>query len=505
MLAALSRQSMSHRAPRGAGGSRQTGRMMDAPQPPPRSAPPDRDRRFALADRAAVERIIDHVLLTDTDGLSAPVLARTQDLLLDTLGVAAAATAMPAARIGRETACRLFAAGRPAEASRLLFDGRPASVAGACFAAATQIDALDAHDGYAPAKGHAGVALVPAVLLFADLARRAGRRVDGREALAALAVGYDIACRAAEALHATAGDYHTSGAWNAIGVASVAARLLGLGRQALRHAWGIAEYHGPRSQMMRGIDHPSMLHDGSGWGALAGASAALMAADGFTGAPAVTVEGADVADVWSTPGQPSLVLHQYVKPHPVCFWAQSVVTAALALRAAHGLQAAAVSSAEIATFHASARLSTAMPESTEVAQYSLAFPLAAALVRGRCGAEEVAGSGLDDPEIRAMLQRIRVVEDAAFTRVFPGERLSRLTLRLADGRVLDSGPVAPRGRLADPLDRHAVLAKFHDYAAPLGEGRRESLARAVFALEAPGAGLDDLLERLWAPPETAPG
>ena len=54
----------------------------------------------------------------------------------------------------------------------------------------------------------------------------------------------------------------------------------------LRHALGIAEFHAPRSQMMRCIDYPTMLKDGSGWGAMAGVSAAYLAADGFTGAPA---------------------------------------------------------------------------------------------------------------------------------------------------------------------------------------------------------------------------
>ena len=51
--------------------------------------------------------------------------------------------------------------------------------------------------------------------------------------------------------------------------------------QVLRHALGIAEYHGPRSQMMREIDNPTMLHDGSGMGALVGVNAALLA----SGAP----------------------------------------------------------------------------------------------------------------------------------------------------------------------------------------------------------------------------
>ena len=42
--------------------------------------------------------------------------------------------------------------------------------------------------------------------------------------------------------------------------------------------------------MMRCIDHPTMVKDGSGWGAFAGVSAAYLAADGFTGAPAITIE-----------------------------------------------------------------------------------------------------------------------------------------------------------------------------------------------------------------------
>ena len=63
------------------------------------------------------------------------------------------------------------------------------------------------------------------------------------------------------------------------------ARLLG---ERLRHALGIAEYHGPRSQMMRCIDFPTMVKDGSGWGAIVGLSA-VFAADGFTGAPALVV------------------------------------------------------------------------------------------------------------------------------------------------------------------------------------------------------------------------
>ena len=105
----------------------------------------------------------------------------------------------------------------------------------------------------------------------------------------ALVVGYEVANRAGTVLHATAGDYHSSGAWNALGAAAAFSRLGGLDPSATVHALGTAEYHAPRAPMMRCIDHPSMVKDSSGWGAQVGVSAALLAADGFTGAPAAVL------------------------------------------------------------------------------------------------------------------------------------------------------------------------------------------------------------------------
>src|SRR5699024_11605794 len=112
-----------------------------------------------------------------------------------------------------------------------------------------------------------------------------------------------------------------------LGVAAVAGRHLGLDAARLAHAFGTAEFHGPRSQMMRCIDHPTMVKDGSAWGALAGMSAAFLARDGFTGAPAATVSDPDVADIWADLGRRWYLLEQYFKPCPVCRWAQPAVEA----------------------------------------------------------------------------------------------------------------------------------------------------------------------------------
>jgi 2-methylcitrate dehydratase PrpD len=211
------------------------------------------------------------------EDLPPQVVAQGKRCLLDLIGVAASGRQTRLSRIVHDFAVGQMGGG----SARLIFDGRCVSVTGAAYAGAATIDSLDAHDGHRLTKGHAGVALLPTLLAFAD----ERKMIDGREFIATLVMGYEIATRAGMALHATACDYHTSGAWNALGCAAIGARILRLDPERTRHALGTAEYHGPRSQMMRCIDHPTMVKDGSGFGALAGVSAACLAADGFTGAP----------------------------------------------------------------------------------------------------------------------------------------------------------------------------------------------------------------------------
>lgn len=245
--------------------------------------------------------------------LPPPVVAMARTSLLDLVGVAAAGHTTPLAGIVGRFAARHLAAGEGAPDAPLLLDGRRAGLAGAAFAGAATIDSFDAHDGHALTKGHAGVALLPAALA---LMHGSGRR-SGRELIAGVVVGCEVAVRAGMALHATAGDYHASGAWNALGCAALGARVLRLDADAARHALGIAEYHAPRAEMMRCIDHPTMVKDGSGWGALAGVAAAQLAAEGFTGAPALLTRD---AQLWSDLGTRWRILEQYLKPYPVCRW-----------------------------------------------------------------------------------------------------------------------------------------------------------------------------------------
>lgn len=422
------------------------------------------------------------------------VWTRAKRALLDTIGTAAAGSTLPVSKIARNHAADHMAS--VAHAVRLMFDGREASPAGAAFAGATTIDAFDAHDGHVLTKGHIGVSVLPTLLALSEL----GLLRDGRDFLASYVIGYEIGTRAGIALHRTAAEYHTSGAWGALACAALVSRHLKLSWAKTREALGTAEYHGPRSQMMRCIAWPTMVKDGSGWGAFSGVSAGFLAADGYTGAPAVTMEGADVADLWSDLGKRWRLLEQYEKAYPVCRWAQPAVEAVAALRRAHGFTHDQIARLEVHTFANSVALNTARPDSPDAAQYSTPFPVAAFLVRGRLGAAELSGKALKDKDILALSESITLIDDPEFTAKFPAERWARAVVTLKNGKRLESAPSIARGNPENPLSPEEALEKYRDLAGPvLGPRRASAIEKEVSLMDQPNRPLQPLLDLVLKP------
>ena len=406
------------------------------------------------------------------DEIPADVKSVLRRSFVDTLGVAAAGATTDLSGIVRLFASRFWCASRTGQGARMLFDGRHVSAPGAAFAGAFTVDSIDGHDGYSGVKGHAGSAVMPSVLAVCDSLRSGGRRIGGEDLLVALAIGYEVAYRAGLALHGTAPDYHTSGAWTAVGVAAATSRLLRLSAEQTRHAVGIAEYHGPRSQMMRCIDHPTMLRDGVGWGAPSGVSAAYMAELGFTGAPAVTVEGEEAQPWWASLGSAWEILETHYKLYPVCRWAHPAIDGALALIAEHGLSADNVQRVRIRTFHYATRLAGYDPKTPDEIAYSIVFPVAAAIVRGTFGLDELQPSALEHPAIRRLCANTDLVESAHLTEISVKKRWADVTLFLKDGRELESAPRSARGDPDDPLTDEELDRKYRRFAEPaLGRDR----------------------------------
>ena len=429
--------------------------------------------------------ILDFLANTQWDDLPLKVRLQSKLCLLDLIGVAAGGATTKLSQIARDYAVLDMGGPLP-----MIFDGRGASVAGVALAGGMTIDALDGHDGFNQAKGHAGCGVFPA--LYAVALEAGG--LSGREFLLAMTLGYELACRTAIAQHATTPDYHTSGSWVAVAVAGVAARMMGLTQAQTAHAMGIAEYHGPRSQMMRCIDYPTMVKDGSGWGAMCGVSAARMAKAGFTGAPTLTLKTAN----WLDLGSDWLIMQQYFKPYPVCRWAQGPIAAVLDLKARYNFESQDIAGIHIISFHEAVRLGQKNVFTTEEAQYSTSFPCALALVHGTVMPQHVADGALNNPKVQRLSTVLTMGEDDYANSLFPHRRIARAEITLQNNQILTSEWFEPKWDATAPPTQSDLEEKFHAYAGPvLGQARSDALHLAVMSLDETEA--QPLFDRLAQP------
>lgn len=436
-----------------------------------------------------MEHIFEFIHKTSYKDLPAEVQHLAQVCVLDVVGSLAGGLQTRLSAIIRDHACTAFGGNQ----ASLLFDGRRCSAPGAAMANGMTIDSMDIHDSYRESLGHAGVHIFPTVLAVAEqLQATEDRLISGQEFLTAMTIGYDIACRAGVVLHATACDYHTSGAWGAVSSAALYSRLHGLSLEQTRHALGIAEYHGPRSQMMRCIDHPTMLKDGSGWGAMAGVSAGMLAAQGFTGAPAITVEADEVASYWADLGTRWLIMEQGFKPHAVCWWAQPAIEGTLNILRQHSLNPTEIAAIEVETFEKATRLAHPRPATTEEAQYSLPYPVAAAVWAWAdrsatgwdgVGPAQLLEANLHNEQILALAERVKLIEAPDITARFPGRFLARVTVKTNDGRQFESGETTFRGEQDFPFSDDELRAKYRWLANDiLSPERVAAIENTVFDL-----------------------
>ena len=414
---------------------------------------------------------IDFIHAMAWDDLGPALQKQTELAVLDLIGIAAAGMQTRSSGYARELAYEEFGGALP-----LIFDGRSASATGAAMAAGITIDSIDGHDGFNPAKGHIGAPLFPAALMLGH-----AHGISGRAFLEAIAMGYEFGARASVAQHGTVPDYHTSGSWGAVVAAAAGARIMGLARETTCHALGIAEYHGPRSQMMRCIDHPTMLKDGAGWGAMCGVSAVRLAAKGFTGAPAITVE--EAPEYWADLGTRWYGMEQYYKPYPVCRWAQAPIEGALTLQRQNNADHADIAKIEVHTFHESVRLAMKRPTEGDAAQYSTSFPVAVALKHGDVAPEHLVDDALTDPDVLRLSDAMEMHEADHANQNFPAKRLARVSLVLKDGRRLEGDWNEPRWDHTAPPSEEELRQKYRKLTHPiLGEAHATAIEEALAGL-----------------------
>jgi 2-methylcitrate dehydratase PrpD len=400
--------------------------------------------------------------------LPAEVIANARMRILDTLGVCLASVGMDyaedvydlcAEQGGPETSTTLGRARRMPESWAVLYNGSLAH-------------GNDYDDTHSRSIVHIGGVVVPTALAMAEKLRR-----DGRDMIAAVVAGYELAARigmaASKGFHAQG--FHPTGVVGVFSATATAAKSMRLCPLEIAHGFGIAG-----SQASGSLE---FLADGAwtkrmhpGWAAHAGIIAAALAARGFTG-PARTFEGryglyalyantveADLDRATRGLGSKWEILETDVKPYPCGHISHPYMDCALALRRDHSLQPQDIAAVELRVPSAAVPIlceplaDKLRPANSYAARFSLPYAVAVSLVRGKAGIDEFSEDEIRNPEVLALCDRTRYVVDDTlpFPQAFPGW----VALRLADGRSVDARMDHSRGSRENPLSEEELYAKF---------------------------------------------
>ena len=329
------------------------------------------------------------------------------------------------------------------------------NVLGASIVYSHAANSFDIDDGYNMVKGHPGASFIGGVLSAA-----LEKGVSCKDFLSTLIVCYEIAIRWGLVEQHHYKYLHSTGTYGAFATAAGIGRLYRLDKELLNQALSIADYHAPLTPVMRAVEYPSMNKDGVPFGSLIGTMAVIEATSGETGKTHL-LEMPEYNDYVSSLGSRYYIKELYFKRYTCCRWAHQPIKACIDLMNLYEIAPRQIKKVIVHTFIAATKLSKEKPNDTDEAQYNIAFPVAAAIIHGDVGFEQINDKGIHDQDVLNMMNRLSFVVDPDLEKQFPEKRLASVEMVLFDGSILKSGVYEAPGEASDPeLSLDWIIDKF---------------------------------------------
>lgn len=428
------------------------------------------------------ETLVAYAESVSFDRLPADAVHQAKRRLIDTFASALGAYEEPLAQMSRKVAAR--SRGEPA--ASVWGSSITTSPEAAAFANGVMVRLLDISDTYlGKSRGHPSDMTSGLVAV----AQRAG--ADGKSLLAAIVLAYDVYCSFCKAVDINSRGWDQP-VYSVLGCVLGAAKLLGLTREETANAIALAL--APNMALAQ-----SRRGHLSSWKGCAGANAsrnavfaATLAQDGFTG-PAEVFEGdgglfhAIGKFDWPLPEGGHMIGETHIKALPVCYHGQSPVEAAIGMQSR--VDPGQIETIEIDTYATAVMMMGAdpsrwAPKTRETADHSLPYCVSVALLDGKVTNESFSDARLADPAIARLMAKVKVLEDAKLSALYPDGSPGRVTLRMQSGETLVEELRYPKGHAKSVMTDAEVEAKFRGLAgARLGERGCDAVLRAVWQLD----------------------
>jgi 2-methylcitrate dehydratase PrpD len=411
----------------------------------------------------AIEALADFAVGTPWEGIPGAVREHAKLVLLDTLGVMLAGSLQPevAGARARLTAtggrgATVYAPGWPTT------DPRTAALLNGL--AGRSIELCEGHR-YVSCQG--AVQILPAALASAEWLER-----SGRETLAALIVGYEIAARLGAGLTARP-LAHQNGQAPLLGAVAAGARLRGLSGEQTSLALRIGAILVLTPGYTNAVAGATALNVAGGMSGLAGVLAPELALAGVAAQPNAIEEafGQLVGDGFRTEavteelGRRWEITRNYFRLRACCNPIYAALDALEDILTELRPDPASVERIDVATYRFAANMRDPDPINDFAAKYSLPHAAAALVLRGHAGYHAFTDAVVHDPAIAAFRRRVSVREDPDLSAHVPRLKPARVTVTFTDGRRVTRLRETARGDYRDPYEEGEVRSKFRELAS----------------------------------------
>ena len=432
-----------------------------------------------------LERLARFVGETPYQAIPAEVLARTREILVDS--VAVYATGMRAPEL-TTLADRQIAAGLPGRAW-VIGHGRTSNPQDAAMLNGIAGAWLDFDEGNTLANGHPGVQVIPAALAVAQ-----ERGLSGRELLATIALSYEAVARIGRATKVKL-IVNPHGTFGVMGAALAVARLSGVPAGELRNLASLAASSCMATNRHTMQDGATIRNWYAGHSAFMGQMAVRLAQAGFSGprdgvnttfslvlgdgfAPEVAVQ--DLGEHWMLP-------EGYLKLYPTARYAHSAIDAlfdALGRSPGGNVDPETIERIDVRAYKLAAFLANKAPKDWFGTRFSVPFAIATLIVGGRDALAAFANEAVADPRVQALTAKVDLSEDASFTAAYPAMQTVEVAIRLKDGRVFRGRSDITSGEPTRPHAPAALADKYLALATPLwGAERAVQLRDALLNID----------------------
>lgn len=349
---------------------------------------------------------------------------------------------------------------------------------------------LELDEGNLFAKGHPGIQVVPAAVALAQTMGASGAELER-----AVALGYEISARITRAAQ-TRLAFHPHGTYGVIGAAIAAAVLKRFNAAQMLELINCAATMGMATSRQTLLDGATVRNIFTGHSGYMGLTAVRLVESGFTG------EIDSVGNVWgkgvysdkfdpalaiSRLGDEWLITQSYFKLHPIGRYGHSAIDALedlLAKVPGGRLEIGNIERIEVRAYMFAASLASKNIVSSFGARFSVPFALASILYHGRSGLKSFDEQAVANPVIQALLQKVDLQEDKAFTARFPAEQPVTIRITMRDGKTHAGECTITKGEAVKPHTHEELAGKFFELGEPVwGKSVTQNLYDGLMRLE----------------------